>query len=326
MKQRLALLLALALALSACGPGAKDKDSGEQKAPEVQTEVQAGAEKESPFGPAEETAYPLTVTDGLGQTVTLDEEPDRIVSMAPNVTEILFALGLEDAIVGVSEFSDYPEAALEIESIGGANGYDLEKIAGLEPDLVITNAQVEGLAETMAPLEIAVAGYYPQSYNETMDQILQIGVMTNRQEKALEVVTEMEARRAAVLKSVEGLEKPTVLYEIWGDPLMVAGKGSFISELITMAGGIDVAGEAPPYSNFSLEDLVAADPDIYIYGNVDPSLTAEVIGQRPGYGDLKAVQNDQVLAIDVDIISRPGPRLADGLEAVADLIQPDRVK
>lgn len=270
------------------------------------------------------------MTDGLGQEVTLQKAPERIISLAPNVTEILFALGLGDKVVGTSEFSDYPAEAAKIETVGGAisgtGGYDMERIAELAPDLIISNGAVEGLRETMKPADIAVAGYFPQSMASVMEQINQIAELTDTKNKGRAITADMKARSEAVSASVSGLSQPTVFYEVWGDPLMVAGQGSFISELIALAGGKDIAADCQPYSNYDVEQLIEKNPDIYLINDGDPNLTPKTLAQRSGYAGLKAVMEDRVLTISADLISRPGPRLIDGLEAVADLLHPDRAK
>ena len=196
----------------------------------------------------------------------------------------------------------------------------MERIAELQPDLIVTNGAVEGLRETMKSADIAVAGYFPQSMDSVMDQITQIAELTNTQETGRAIVADMKARREAVAASVAGLAQPTVFYEVWGDPLMVAGKGSFINEMIAIAGGKDIAGDSQLYSTYDVEQLIEQNPDIYLINDGDPTLTPETLAQRPGYADLKAVTGKQVLTINADLISRPGPRLIDGLEALADLL------
>lgn len=315
-KSILAVWLAAVLALTACTTQAPVKPAATEA---TVTEAQA------PSG-ANETAYPITVKDGLGNEVTLEKAPERIVSLAPNVTEVLFALGLGDKVVGTSEFSDFPQEAATIETVGGANGFDFERIAELTPDLVITNGMIQGLAEPMAGAKIAVAGYYPQSMDQVIEQISQVAELTNTQAIGAEIVQDMKDRRAAVATSVSGLPQPTVFYEVWGDPLMVAGKGSFISEIIELAGGEDVAADSEPYSNYDIEQLVTKNPQIYLINDGDPNLNKDALAQRPGYADLDAIKNDKVLTVSADLISRPGPRLIEGLEQVADLLHPDRKK
>lgn len=332
-KKMSALWLAIALLLAACSTQTIEKPETTEVVTEVtvtesaQTEpATESAAGDSSTAPADETAYPITVTDGLGQSVTLQKEPEKIVALAPNVTEVLFALGLGDKIVAASEFSDYPAEAASIETVGGASGFDMERIVELEPDLVITNGMVQGLPEAMSGADIASAGYYPQSLDQVIEQIRQIAELTNTKAQGEAIIKDMNARKDAVVASVQGLPQPTVFYEVWGDPLMVAGKGSFINEMITLVGAKDIAGDSEPYSNYDLEQLIANDPEIYLINDGDPSLTKETVAARPGYADLKAVKEGKVLSIHADLISRPGPRLIDGLEELADLLQPDRAK
>lgn len=330
-KQLLALFLVFALVLGGCANTNTETTEAQGAQTEAvttetaETEATPEASSEAETEAAQETSYPITVTDGMGQEVTLEQAPEKIVALAPNVTEVLFALGLGDKIVAASEFSDYPEEAARIETIGGAMGFDVERIAELDPDLIITN----GMVDDIAPLKdngVVVASYYPQTIEEVINQILQIGEITGTSAKAQEITNEMQARVAAVQQSVEGLEAPTVFYEVWGDPLMTAGKGSFINEMITLAGGTDVAGDAEPYSNYSVEQLVEKNPQIYLINDKDPNVSPEIVAARPGYEGLDAVKNNQVLTINPDLVTRPGPRIVEGLEQVADLIQPERAK
>ena len=199
----------------------------------VQPEEQPEAQEEN----VEETM------DDFGNTIIFENPPERIISLAPSNTEILFAIGAGDKVVGVTTYDDYPEEFLDIEKIGDFNGINLERIIELEPDLVINYGDgVTEENERLIEAGIQIAGFEPESIEEITDTILRIGEITGHKQEALDLVDEMTSKEAELLARIEGLESKTVFYEIWHEPLMAAGPGSFIDELIAIAGGENVAG------------------------------------------------------------------------------------
>ena len=280
------------------------------------------------------TATPevIAVTDGLGRQVTLAAPATRIVSLAPSNTEMLFALGAGDRLIGRDEFSDYPAEALAVPSIGSLYpSVNTEAVVALEPDLVlaagITNpADVERLAE----LGLTV---YATRVNTGLDQIytdlLDVGTLTGRAAEAQALVDSLKARVEAVTtKTSAAAEKPVVFYEIDAtEPAKpwTAGPNSFIAQLIGMAGGTN-AGDiaADQYAQLSLEQLVAQDPAIIILGSATyGGQTPELVAQRTGWENITAVENGAVYTFDDNLVSRPGPRVVDGLEQLAALIHPE---
>jgi cobalamin transport system substrate-binding protein len=272
--------------------------------------------------------YPLNVEDGFGEEWTFEEEPNRIISLAPSHTEILFALGLDEKIVGVTSFADYPEAALEKDKIGDVQGINLERIIELEPDLVLNygftdNEELSRLKEA----GIKVLGFEPETIDEVIQTIKKIGQITNTEKQADEIITDMENKRDEIVKKVEGLEKKRVFYEIWHEPLMAAGPGSFMDELITLSGGINIASDAEgAYSNYDLEALIEKDPEVYLTSNDLPEKTKETIEDRPGYEGITAIKQGDIYLLDGNITSRPGPRIVEALEIVAKSIHPEIFK
>ena len=275
-----------------------------------------------------EVNYPLDITDQFGNKVTIEKEPKRIVSLAPSHTEILFALGLGEKIAGVTDFCNYPKEALSKEKVGSYQNINLEKIISLEPDLVIQYGQ--GNEETnnkMREAKIALVSYEPENVSQIEDTIVDIGKITNTEEKAKEIVSSMEKRKDAVVEKVKNAKKISTFYEIWYDPLMAAGPGSFMDELINLAGGKNIAGDAAEgYPQFDLEQLVERNPDVYLVSKDSKEKTTDSIRKRPGYEDINAVKNDRIYLLDPDIVSRPGPRIIDALELIAKSIHPELFK
>lgn len=310
-------LLILSLGLAACAPAATS----------APTAVPATATTAAPA-----TAAPITVVDSLGREVTLTELPLTIVSLAPSNTEILFALEAGDLLVGRDEFSDYPAAALDVPSIGSLYpSVNTEAVVALDPDLVlaagITNpADVEKLAElglTVFSTRVAV------TLDDIYADIRDVGTLTGRSAEAEALVADMQARVAAVETATAGVTtRPSVFYELDAtDPASpyTTGPGTFNDQLITLAGGENVGNiSTDQYFQISLEQLVAADPEIIVLGSFTyGGQTPEIVAARDGWGDIAAVKNGQVYTFDDNLISRPGPRIVDGLEELAKLIHPE---
>ena len=276
----------------------------------------------------------LTLTDGLGREVQLESAAQRVVSLAPSNTEILFALGAGDKVVGRDEFSDYPEEAKAIESVGGSMGeYSLEAIVALKPDLVL--ASELNSPELVSSLEkLGLTVYYlsnPKSFEGLYTNLEIVATLTGRD--ATKLTDSLKARVTAVDEKIAPLSyRPTVFYEIDAtDPSKpyTAGVGTFINLIINRAGGAnftELAGITDPYPQVSLEQLVVMPPDFIILGDSMWGTTPEVVAGRPGWDVLTAVMEGRVFPFDDNLVSRPGPRLVDGLEALAKLLHPEVFK
>lgn len=273
--------------------------------------------------------FPLEVEDAFGNKVTLEKAPERIISLVPSHTEILFALGLEDKVVGVTSFCDYPEQALAVEKIGDYNGTNLEKVIELEPDLIVNYGDLDDdSAQVYNNAGIPVISYMSESIDEVIDTIKQIGLATDSLEVANDLVANMEEHRDEIVAKVENTDSVRVFYEIWHDPLMAAGEGSFVDGLINLANGVNVARDAEgEYPNYDIEQLVENDPEYYLTANMETGgfseNTVESISARPGYENISAVKNGDIYLLDGNIISRPGPRIVEGLELIARTLHPE---
>jgi iron complex transport system substrate-binding protein len=276
------------------------------------------------------------LTDGLGRTVVLSQPAQKIVSLAPSNTEILFAIGAGAQVVGRDEFSDYPEEAKSLPSVGGSMGnYSLEQIAALKPDLVLA-AEINTPEQVKSLTDLGLTVYYlsnPKTLEDLYTNLETVAKLTGHESNAATLVTSLKARVAAVDEKIAPISaRPTVFYEIdASDPSKpyTAGPGTFVDQLITRAGGTNfaiIAGIKDAYPQVSLEQVVAANPTIILLGDALYGTTPESVSQRPGWETLDAVKNKQIFAFDDNLVSRPGPRLVDGLEALAKLLHPDLFK
>lgn len=279
--------------------------------------------QESP-SQAHETAG-ISILDDFGNEIKLEAPAQRIISLAPSNTEILFAVGAGDKVIGVTTFDDYPEEVLQIEKIGDFNGMNLERIIELEPDLVINYG--EGITEETQRLVeagIQIAGFEPESIEEIVETIKRVGILTGKVAESETLAGEMLEKEAELIGMVQGLKKKTVFYEIWHEPLMAAGPGSFVDQLIQLAGGINVAGDAESeYPQFDLEQLIERNPQVYLTANDLPEKTVESIKSRPGYENIEAIKSDQIYLLNGNIMSRPGPRIIEALELLIKAIHPE---
>lgn len=281
------------------------------------------------------SVYPMKVVDGFGNSVTINEKPERVVSISPSQTEILFSLDLDDKIVGVSDYCDYPVEAFEKEKIGNAFAINVEKILELEPSIVfLYNDAAPEAIEQIKASGISVLIYSPETIDEIFNTILEVGKIMDVEEVANQIVNEMNIKKDNIVNKVKDLEKVRVFYQVWDEPLMTAGQGSFINELITLAGGENVAADGDgAYPQYSVEAMVEKDPEIYIA----PEHTAEsftlspeqaeelknIIKSRPGYDVISAVKNDRIELLEPNIVSRPGVRIIEALELFAKAIHPE---
>jgi iron complex transport system substrate-binding protein len=283
----------------------------------------------------EPTLGPITLTDSLGRAVTLAAPAQRIISLAASNTEIVFALGAGGQLVGRDEFSDYPPEALNVQSIGSLYPkVNPEVILALKPDLVlaggITNPDD---VKALAGLGLIVyTTHNATGLDDIYSDILGVGQLTGRSADAEKIVADMKARVQTVRAKTAALaDRPKVFYEIDAtDPAKpyTAGPGSFIDQLLTLAGAANVGNvSTQPYFQISLEELVAQDPAIIVLGSFTyGGQTPELVKTRAGWDKITAVKNGAMYTFDDNLVSRPGPRIVVGLETLAKLIHPDLFK
>jgi iron complex transport system substrate-binding protein len=313
------LLFLVALLLAACTPAA----SGSPGAT-VQPSI-SGAPSAPPH-----SVYPLTLTDDAGRQVTITAAPARIVSLAPSNTEIVCALDACDDLVGVTDFDDYPVQVADVTDVVVGAVVDVEKVVAADPELIL--AAGNGLTSTTVIDQLTDLGYpvlslYPHDLAGVYDDISLVGEAIDAQGVAGELVTSLQARANAVASAVAGAERPRTFYEVavFEGSIYTAGKDSFLAALISRAGGEPITGD-PASTAIQLEDLIAADPELILLGDAayDPTITAASVATRPGWGDMTAVRDGHVVVVPDDVvITRPGPRIVDGLEALAKAIHPE---
>lgn len=275
-------------------------------------------------------AYPLTLSDDAGREVTLDAEPARIVSLAPSNTEIVCALDACDRLVGVTDFDDYPTEVAEVEKVVTMAQVDVEAVVATEPDLVLAAGNEltpTAVIDQLTDLGLTVMVLYPESLGEVSADVELVGEAIGGQAEAAALVAGMAARVQAVEEAVAGLERPRTFYEVsvFEGVIYTAGEGSFLADLIGAAGGDAITGDALSTS-IEIEDLVAADPEVILLGDAtyDDTITPESVAARPGWETMTAVADDRVVVVHEDVvITRPGPRIVDGLEALARAIHLD---
>lgn len=277
-----------------------------------------------------ETKYPLTIEDASGRKITVEEEPEKIVSTSPSETEILFALGLDDKIVGVSDYADYPEAALDKDKVGGVVDPNAEAIIDLEADIVISGISMsEDVVDKLANLDLTIYKNDGQSLDEILNNILKIGKLVNAQAEAEELVADMQADIDEVKEAVKDVpeeEKQKVYLEF--TPGWTVGSGEFLDELIQVAGGINVASELDGWAEVNEEKIIEEDPDVILYAKDAVDFETEepledLIRERSGWENISAIENDRVIGIDENTVSRIGPRVTDALKKFAEAIYPE---
>lgn len=275
--------------------------------------------------------FPLQYQDALGRNIKIENKVQRIVSLAPAITEIIYALGAESRLVAVSSACDYPKQALAKEKIGRIEEPDIEKIVALEPDLVLTESvtKIETL-NRLSELGIKNIGFKPSSINDTIDMIEDISYLISAQTQGKKLTKEMRKEYKNLSKLVEEkLEKkqrPRVFYQIWLDPLYTAGEGTFIDDLITKAGGYNVASKAAGrWPTYSAESLIAADPEVYISSqhSTPEGLDLEDLSQKKIFREVSAFKNKRVYLVDQDLVNRPSNRIIKGYKEIIKAIFPD---
>lgn len=269
------------------------------------------------------TTYPFKFTDDSGAEIVLEKEPVKIASGAPSTTEIIYAIGKEDNLVGVTEYCNYPEEAKQKEIIGGYTGPNVEKLIELGADLFLTDFLADDVKKTLNDAGIIVAVIAPKDYKAIFDNISLIGKMLDANKEAEDLLDNMKGREEAVLNTITGLKSKKVFHEVWHDPLMTSGPGSFMDEIIKMCGGENIAGDAESaYPEFSVEKLIERNPEVYLTAD-DGFKTAEDIKARTGYDQIDAIKNERIYFLDADVISRPGPRIVEALEKIAEAMHPE---
>jgi iron complex transport system substrate-binding protein len=338
---KLILLVPVLALLAACGatpaaPAPTAVPAMPTVAPEPTTAPTVAPEPTALPAATESTAVPAasaerTVSDTLGREVTLNGVPTRIVSLAPSVTEILFAIGAGPQVVGVTTFCNFPPEADALPEVGGfsVSTISIESIVDLQPELVIAGAASQlAVAEALEPLGIPTMIMTPDDLEGVFANIEQLGTITGNEDQAAATLAEMRARIDAVAATVADIpaeERPSVFWEVFDEPLMTAGPNTFIGQLLDIAGTENIFADASEdYPQISAEAIVERNPAVIMGSDTHAEkLTPELVAARPGWIEIAAVRDGRIYLINGDISSRPGPRLADALEAIVRALYPE---
>jgi len=309
-------LLVLVLILCSCSPGKTEKPA--------LTSVPT-AQIPTPVSEA------IELTDGLGRVVKMAGPARRIISLSPSNSEIIFALGAGSALVARDDFTNFPEEASTLPSIGGAGSeFNLESITGLNPDLILA-AEIIPIEQIKALEDLKINVFMlsnPVDFDGLYANLTAAGALTGKNDVALSLISDIKARLAVIEDKVAGAEnQPTVFYELDGtDPSKpwTTGPGTFINLLLEKAGGKNIASDLEgAWVQISQEELIIRNPDIILLGDSIYGVTAEQVATRPGWENMSAVRKKRVVPINDDLVSRPGPRLIEGLETVAQALHPE---
>lgn len=271
------------------------------------------------------TTYPVTVTDNAGNSVTIEKEPQKIVSLSPATTEILFALDQGDKVVGRTKYCDYPEAALAVTDIGSFNAPTLEKIIELAPDIVVASDFVsDDIKQQLEATGAKVITFNAADIDGVLANIVQAGEVTNANDKATEIVEKMAADREALIEKAKTAKTPkSVFFDI--GKFYSAGPGSTLDSMLTDLNAVNIAADgAEQWPQLSTEEIIADNPDVYISLYTKP----EDVKATPGFDKINAIINDQLvyfeyLTPESDMIQRPGPRIIEGMALIAESIYPE---
>jgi len=271
-----------------------------------------------------------TITDQLGRHVTVPDKPQRVVSLAPSITEIVFALDQGHRLQGVTTYSDFPPEAAKLPKVGSYVHLDLEKIVALKPDLCIAikDGNPRVIAQRLESLKIPVYAVDPNNLETIMKTVLEIGTLLNAKDRANQLVQNMDLRIQKVKSLVaKTTHRPRVFLQIGVSPIVSAGTHTFIHELIVIAGGTNLAAGPIPYPRFSREKVLALSPEIIIITSMARSAVFEKVkAEWEKWPNMPAVRNQRIYVENSNFFDRPTPRLLDGLELLIQLIHPELVE
>ncbi|MEF2244466.1 ABC transporter substrate-binding protein [Paenibacillus sp. IITD108] len=322
-KRMLLSLLAVILTamLAACGAGSTNQPSATPSSSSAASTPETTA---SPTPDQEaETAYPLTLKDSTGFELTFEKAPAKVVSILSSETEILYAIGAGEQVVGVDDFSNYPPEALEKPKVGDVTT-NIEAVLALEPDLVLASSTMNTAAvEQLRALNINVYATDPKTYDEVAQKIELIGKIMNKQNEAAAVAGHMLTVKSEVTDKIKDAAKKSVFFDV-SDGWTV-GSGEFIDELISLAGGSNIAAEQQGWFEADNEMVIKHNPDVILFSSYggDTNALVDGIAARSGWDAIEAVKNKAIFPINEDLVSRVGPRLADALQAMSAAVHPE---
>ena len=320
MKKHLTTLMLLLMVLIMVMTGCANQ-------PAETTEPTAEPTPEATAAPtAEPTPEVMTYTDVLGRTIEVkaDDKVERIVSLTAANTEILFALGLQDKIVGVDVYSNYPAETEAIEKVGDFNGPSVEAVVALEPDLILAGNKLQAtIIEELSNLGLPVVAVEPTEYEKIGESIQFVGALTHSEDAAQKLVDSMKEKQDAILALPRDDEEVTSYFVMSAGDFgnWTSGPGSFINDMMISLGmkPITEIKDGAPWMDYNLEALVEADPDV-LFLSSQAGVDVDGLKELTGYKDLTAIKEGRVYVLDADIISRTAPRIVDALQAMYDAV------
>ncbi len=272
----------------------------------------------------------LTLKDEVGREVTFPFPPKRIVSLAPNITEILFRLGLDEEVVGVSIHCNYPEKAKSRMRVGSYISIDLERVISLKPDLIMATGagNPREMVERLERLGFPAFVIFPKRFDEVLRSIRRLGQVVAKEKEALSIIDSMQKRKERVIERIKNSPPPKVFLQIGEAPIVTVGRGSFGDDLIRLAGGENVAGnDREMYPRLGMEEILKRSPEVILISSMNPQGDYErVLREWERWKMIPAIKQGRIHLIDSDLIDRPSPRIIDGLEEMGRLIHPERFK
>jgi len=271
-----------------------------------------------------------TFVDQLERQVTLPDDPQRVISLAPSITEIIYALEQENRLKGVTRHSDFPIQATKLPKIGSYVRLDLERIVALNPDLCIAikDGNPKEVIDRLESFKIPVYVVNPRNLNTVLETIIEIGNILNADDKAETLLTNLHDRIQRVKSLIsQDTYRPGVFFQIGISPIVSVGTDTFLHELIVLAGGENLADGKTPYPRFSREQVLALAPEIFIVTSMARQAVFErVKAEWRRWPSMPAVRNERIFLVDSNLFDRPSPRLVDGLELLIKLIHPELLK
>jgi cobalamin transport system substrate-binding protein len=327
---RLTLVALVAVAVAACGGGATPPPSlGPSPAISIAPAATGTPLPDATPSVAPAAVFPLALTDDEGTEVALPARPERIVSLTPATTEILFAVGAGPRVVGGTDADDYPEAATSVARVVTMGAIDVEKIVGLEADLVVAGGNDFNSPDALARLRslgIPVLVVYAPDVATALRDIELVAAAAGERPAGAELAATMRAEIDAISAAVAsaGAARPRVFYELDAYQGTIYGPAdrSLYADMIRLAGGDPITTGSPTVFSIPLETLLTADPEVIVLGDAGYGVTPEQVAARPGWGGMTAVRNGAIRPVDDVVVTRPGPRLVDGLRALALAIDP----
>jgi len=272
-------------------------------------------------------AFGRSVIDQTGARMEVPDAPARVLALAPNLTEMIFSIGAGNKLVGATKFSNYPEAAKKLPRVGSYIELDLERIAALAPDLcfAIKDGNPKHSVDAIKALGIQVFAVDPHSLDEIMETLLVMGDLLNEKDRAGNLVAALRQRIERVRERVaKETERPTVFFQIASNPIVSAGRNSFIDRLISMAGGVNLAGDRDGYPRYSWENIMVLQPQVVLISSMGGDEPApELLAAWQQWPEIPAVRQHRLYVVNADLFNRPTARLVDGLEKLAGLLHPE---